>query len=343
MRIPILIGILLAATAAVLLLPGLLGGSDAPPPEAGERPASGGPTLTQPGEGPLKGDPPPVEQPEPQRLRLAGPLRVLLLTDRPTSWGVFHASAIRSDPRTQVTAWITDGSVNPDLGDPLPTPSPPTAAWFEQQDFELLVICHFDTRSLEPAFWESVAGRVRAKTLGLWVHCSLPLPVSASGERLLGQPLLEQPSLASVLPVLTAKPITGSPPPGVFTSEVPFGVTAAGERHIASRIVLWPEWSRRIWQLSTTGQNPWGSMSCYPAETLREGSTVLVEARPAGGAPIPIYIAGPPALGRVLWFGAFDFGQMTYRSATAVEQLRAMLSNAAIWLAGRAPPEEEVR
>jgi hypothetical protein len=344
MRIVILIGVLLAVTAGVLLLPGLLGGGESPSGEGGDRPPSGdGPTLTRPEDETLQGTPPPVEQPEPQRLRLAGPMRVLLLADRPGSWNVFHAAALRTEPMIEVVAWVSDPRGGAQLGSAPPLGSTPTAAWFEQQDFQLLVVAQLDPRALEPAFWEAVAGRVRAGSLGLWVQPGLPLPMPGSSEQPVMHPLLEQPALATVLPVASAKPIQGSPLPGVFAKNAPFAVTSTGEKHLASRMVYWPEWSRRIWQLGVSGAEPWGSMFCYPVETLKEGSVVLVEARPPTGSPIPVYVIGPPSLGRVLWFGAQDFGHRTYYDPKAGTQWQALLRNAAIWLAGRAPPEEVLR
>src|SRR5262245_36988023 len=141
MRIVILVAVLLAATAGVLLLPGLLGGSDSPDTEGGSRPKEGeGPTLQQPDGEPLKGTPPPVEQPEPQRLKLAGPLRVLLLADRPTSWNAFHAMALRTEPLVELVAWVADAQTGARLGNQPELTAPPTAAWFEKQEFEVLVV-----------------------------------------------------------------------------------------------------------------------------------------------------------------------------------------------------------
>lgn len=344
MRLALIVLVLLLATAGVLLGPGLFKGGgevDSPP---GTTPGAGsgtGPELQAPAPPPGKTTDSPVEEPVPEQLRVERPLKVLVLMTRKTQrWARVMELGMRADAQIQVSGYALEDTPGvptfgsgevPAVGEPL------TAAWFDAQAFDVLVLTDVDPTAFEPALWESVAARVRAGSLGLWAQPGVPLPPSRGGPAPEVHGLLTEPSLAALLPIERAKPIRGQPVPGLFAQEAPFAVTAEGEKHPASRIVFWPEWSRRIWQLGAASTPPWGTQFCYPVEALKPGSLVLVETRPPTGAPLPMYVQGAPASGRVLWFGAQQIADDTLRNGQQSGKWYALIHNAMVWLAGRAP------
>jgi len=344
MRLGLIVLLLLAATAAVLFGPGLIQGSREVDAPGGGKPAPGSgaqPELVAPAP-PRSADEPPPEEPAPEVLPLERPLKVLMVMTRKTQrWARAMEVALRSDSQIEVSGYALDDSQGaPTFGTgPVPDPGAPlTAAWFDAQSFDVVVLSDVDPNAFEPALWESVAGRVRAGTLGLWAQPGVPLPPLVGGGPAPDvHGLLTQPTLAALLPVEKATPIRGDPVPGVFAREAPFALTAEGEKHVASRIVFWPEWSRRIWQLGASAKPPWGTQFNYPVEALKPGSVVLVETRPATGRPIPMYVQGPPASGRVLWFGAQSISDDTLRSSQHTAKWYALVHNAIVWLGGRAP------
>ncbi len=320
------------------------GPADGPTDPSG-RPDGGRPRprldTPTPGTGPAREVP--AEEPPPQRLRLERTLRTLFVMERLGSWTAFIGGALRVDPLHTFTSFSAD-PVGPEAAlvsaGQEPVLQPPSAAWFAAQDVDVLVIAGLDPRRLEDAFWQQVVERVRARSLGVLVLPGYP-PADRAAPTVTPavHPLLQHPLLSGLLPVLEPRPLEGSPVPGTFQSpaQAPFGVTDAGAEHPASRIVAFPEWSHRIWQLGASGPNPWGSKFVYPIAKLKPGAVTLVEARPEKGPPLPVYVLGPEAEGRVLWFGAFDFGELTYRDAASLTKWTALFHNALIFLAGRAP------
>lgn len=345
MRVGILVLVLLLVTAALLFGPGLLGGSGGD--NVGDAEGRGPEAIPPPGEGPVlaphtgsgPSDPSlPVSEPEPERFPLIRQLKVLFLLHHVSAWVRFQADALKHDPNMHVTCFVSDPvSGVPPVGENPPLTEPPTMAWFDEQGFDVLVVSDLDPFLFEPSFWEGVAARVRAGTLGLWVQPGIPIPPRGSRVTPITHPLLEQPALRALLPVAEALAVQGPKVPGAFVHEAPFALTAAGEAHPASRIVAWPEWSRAVWQQGTSGPSAWGTKFCYPVHSVRPGSTVLVEVHPPQGTAIPMYVQGPLTSGRVLWFGAIDFGHPAYYVAAGVWKWAALLRNALIWLAGRAP------
>ncbi len=341
MRLGLIVLVLLLATAALLFGPNLFqGGGEVDSPGGGpDGPKGTGPELQAPSPPPPAGDSP-ADEPEPEMLRVERPLRVLLLMTRMTQrWARVMEMALRSDRQIEVSGYALEDTPGvPAFGQ---GPVPPagerlSAAWFDAQGFDVLVLSDVDPNEFEPALWESVASRVRAGSLGLWAQPGLP-QVSLRGvpaPEVHG--LLTEPSLAALLPVERAAPIRGPSVPGVFGREAPFALSTEGEKHPASRIVFWPEWSRRIWQLGAAATPPWGTQFCYPVEALKPGSVVLVEARPPSGKPLPMYVQGAPASGRVLWFGAQQIADDTLRSGQQSGKWYALIHNAIVWLAGRA-------
>jgi|GEM_PF-6014067 len=340
MRLGIIVLVLLAATAALLFGPGLfVDRSDVGSPGGAPGPANGtGPELRAPGAPPATGDSP-KDEPEPEALRLERPLNVLLLMTRKTQrWARAMELGMR-DPQIQLSGYAledTPGVAAFGTGKVPPVGEPLTAAWFDAQNFDVLVLSDVDPNEFEPALWESVASRVRAGSLGLWAQPGVPLPSLRGAPAPEVHGLLTEPSLAALLPVERATPIRGQPVPGVFGREAPFAITPAGEKHPASRIVFWPEWSRRIWQLGAASTPPWGTQFNYPVEALKPGSIVLVEVHPPSGKPLPMFVQGAPAAGRVLWFGAQHIADDTLRSSRHTTKWYALIHNAIVWLAGRA-------
>jgi hypothetical protein len=225
----------------------------------------------------------------------------------------------------------------------------PNGQWFAQQDFHVLIVAQVDPAVLPDDFWQAVTKRVTGGQTGLWVCPSTPPAGAGTAVMPPVHPMLAHPLFSALLPVaeaarLEARPEPGKPqplPPGMFRKPAPFVVTDAGTKHPASRIVPWPEWSRRIWVEGGQGLQPWGSWFCYPVTKVGPGAVTLVNAAPEAGAPIPMFIARSGAGGRVLWYGAEDAGDATYRVSTSVEKWNTILHNSVVWLAGRAPVDDK--
>jgi hypothetical protein len=345
MRSVILVLVLLLAAAALLFGPSLFRSDDpvTAPPGAGGKPPTEGPNLQGQTPEPVKpADDSPQQEPPPEMLLVERPLKVLVLMTSPGQrWARVLELAAASDPQIVMSGYaVRTGAGMPPFGtgEPPPGGSAPTAAWFDAQAFDVVALCDMDPNVIEPAFWEAVAGRVRAGTLGLWLQPGVPMPPDGGSRSPEEHPLLKHAVLSTVSPVESAKAVKGDPTPGVFVRSAVFQLTADGEKHPASRIVMWPEWSRRIWQLGASATPPWSSKFVYPVERLAAGSVVLVEAQPPGNAPrLPMYVQGPPSRGRVLWFGAQQIEDDTLRDGRQATKWYAMLHNALVWLAGRAP------
>jgi hypothetical protein len=327
MRLGLIVLVLLLATAALLFGPSLFqGGGDVDSPDGTTDGVKGpGPELQAPAPPPKEGDSP-TEEPEPEMLRLERPLKVLMLMTRKTQrWARTMEVALRSDRQIEVSGYALEDTPGvPDFGHGAvpPAGARPGAEWFDAQGFDVLVLSDVDPAEFEPALWASVASRVRAGSLGLWAQPGVPLPRALGEKAAEVHGLLAEPTLAALLPVERATPIRGQPLPGVFAREAPFALTAEGEKHVASRMVFWPEWSRRIWQVGAASTPPWGTQFCYPVEALKPGSVVLVEVRPPTGKALPMYVQGAPASGRVLWFGAQQVADDTCAAANRRQVVR---------------------
>lgn len=347
-RTLLLVLLLLGGAAAGLYAAGLLPwGKPADPegpgarrPDAPRPATEDGPGLRPSPAGPAREVP--TEEPPPQRLLLQRPLKTLILVERVTSWSAFIAGVLREEPLHVFRTYSADpAGPEPSLNSAGQEPlvEPPTAAWLAQQDIDVIVLAGMHPARLEDAFWQAVAERVRARSLGLLAIPGWPPLKRGESVTPAVHPFFEQASLAGLLPVAEPRRIEGTPVPGTFQSpaDAPFLVTDAGTEHPASRIVAFPEWSRRLWQVGASGPAPWGSKFVYPIVKLREGAVTLVEVQPAKGAALPMYVLGPDGAGRVLWFGASDFGELTYRDPRSVQRWSALLHNTMVFLAGRAP------
>lgn len=351
----VLLGLVIVAAAGFgvwkLVLSPASGGDKPGGTPAGEREAPADPGLQGAVKGPAREVP--KDQPPPEWFPVEQTLRVLFLVDAVTSWPAQFAVALNEHEGKIVSdAWCENPVPQaPQLGPAVTMLAErPTAGTFVAERYEVLVLVGCDPTRFADEFWKVVGERVKEGRLGLWVCPSTPPVPKGTSVRPAVHPMLTHPALAALLPVEEAERMEGRPDPkrpgdpprvpGSFAEGAPFVVTDAGITHPASRFVSWPTWSRRIWADGGSGLQPWGSLFVYPVTKLRPGAVTLVNAVPSRGAPIPMYVQGAPASGRVLWFGAFDFGEATYRNNLALEKWVALLRNSVVWLAGRAPVDE---
>ena len=352
----VLIGLLLVAVAGgALWALGVFDPAETQEPGPGGvrkegTPSPGGPEL-RPGE--LGAREVPKDQPRPEWFPVTEPLRVLFVVKRVNSWLALQAGVLggNEDAKIESSVWAADPGPEPV---PLPKATwireQPNGQWFDQQDFHVLVVAQVDPAVLPDDFWQAVTKRVTGGLTGLWVQPSMPPSAPGSGVNAPVHPMLTHPLFAPLVPVADAARLEGGRgepgkpaplPPGIYKTPVPFVVTDAGTKHPASRIVPWSEWSRRIWVEGGSGLQPWGSWFCYPVTKIAPTAVTLVNASPPTGAEIPMFIARSGAGGRVLWFGAEDASDATYRVNTSIEKWNTILHNSIVWLAGRAPAEEK--
>lgn len=348
----VLVGLVLALlVGGGLWVAGVFGprGADDPPPGGGGREGTGtssnGASLESGGTGAREV---PKEQPKPEWFPVTEPLRVLFVIQRATSWLALQSQVLggAEDAQIESFVWASDPGPNPV---PLPKSDwireQPNGQWFTQQDFHVLVVAQIDPAVLPDDFWQAVTKRVTGGLTGLWVQPMMPPTPPGSSVSLPVHPMLTHPLFSALLPVADAARLEGGRgepgkpalPPGVFKTEVPFVVTDAGTAHPASRVVPWPEWSRRIWTEGRQGPKPWGSWFCYPVTKLAPGAVTLVNAAPEAGAPIPMFVAREGAGGRVLWYGAADASDAVFRANLSLEKWNTILHNSIVWLGGRAP------
>lgn len=352
----VLIGLLLAALVGLGLWALGVFGSDA---TDGSGPEGGrGKTGENPSGAALQGGglaaarEVPKVQPQPEWFPVTEPLRVLFVIRRANSFLALQSNVLggSEDAKIEASLWVADPGPDPvELPKTTWIREQPNGQWFDQQDFHVLIVAGLDPAALPDDFWQAVTKRVTGGRTGLWVSPSTPPAPPGSGVNPPVHPMLTHPLFKALLPVADAARLEGGRgepgkpaplPPGMFRKPVPFVVTDAGIKHPASRIVAWPQWSRSIWVEGGSGPQPWGSWFCYPVTKVSPSAVTLVNAAPEGAATIPMFVAGAPAGGRVLWFGAEDAGDATYRVNTAVEKWNAILHNSVVWLAGRAPADD---
>jgi hypothetical protein len=347
------IGALIAAVVAVALWQfGVFGekSSDEPTPtpgRAGEPGKTDGTELLPGARTPGRDEP--KEEPKPEEFPLQSKLRVLFLLERTLQWPQYMGIVLKSDPQIAYTYY----SVHPlpeeiALVSPEETPvvDRPTPALFDGKGFDVLVVGALDPGEIGDDFWKAATDRVRAGQLGVLIWPDLPPTTREKPQASPVHPMLTHPLFRALLPVEEADALKGkpdpdgrsSPVPGMFRVEARFQVTDAGTTHPASRIVPFPQWSRTMWNAGAAGQTAWGSKFVYPVTKVKTGAVTLLNALPEKGKAIPMFVQGPPEDGRVLWFGAHDFGDATYRSfGPALEKWNAVIHNTFVWLAGRAP------
>lgn len=349
------IGVLIAAIVGVALWKFDVFGAKsetplAPPPgPRASTDAPGGDTLQGTGGKPAREEP--KEEPAAEWFPLESPVRVLFVLERVMQWPQYMGLALKEDPQIEFTYYSTHPAPNEQAlvsADQQAVVERPTGDWFEKQAFDVLIVGACDPGELGEDFWQAVSARLRTGRLGLWVWPDMPPAPPEKPQTSPVHPMLSHPLFRTLLPVaeadrLEGKPVPGrpgAPIPGVFSAEARFGVTTAGTTHPASRFVPFPQWSRNLWLAGAAASPPWGSKFIYPVTKLRPGAVTLVDALPAKGEPIPMFVQGPTDGGRVLWFGAHDFGDATYRNlGPSLAKWNALVHNSVVWLAGRAPRE----
>jgi hypothetical protein len=330
--------VLLAIAAGIVLVVVNAFEGEPPPPAVG--PVTG-PTIgpsEPPGPPPAlePTDRPPTTEPPVQLIPLVKEARALLLMDRSRPFTAFLTQHWRRHEMLRLRTFAFDGPTPPAGNDP-PLDAPPSATFLDDEDVSVLAIDGLDPGLLPDALWESVARRVKARTMGLLVLPGwLPTKGRDGGGPPTVHPMLRHRILKTLLPVSEAEPIEGPALPGVFSVNAPFEVTEAGKAHPATRIVAWPEWSGRVWESGAAGKRAWGTKFCYPVTKTPDGAVVLLRVVPPRGGKLPAVIQGAPAGGRVLWVGLFDFGQESYKDPDAVEKWGALAGNWMAWLADQA-------
>ena len=292
-----------------------------PPPSQGEE--------QSPREMELHGPTPP-NRPAIEPFRYSDDIGVLLLAGAPQTFNAFLALQWGSDPRVDITSWVSPlptlpGGSGPPSADALPglLASPPNAGTLDDEDIDVLVLHDFDPIAVEDEFWLEVAKRVADGRLGLF----------AAPGQVHGLKMFEHPIVGPLLPVTKVKPIEGQPPPGVYGTLAPYAVTPEGERHPASRLVPWARWSRVLWQGTRMIETPWGTKFVYPVEQIAPGATVLLKTDPETGDGWPTLIVSAPDKGRVMWFGAHGLGgNPAYGRPSVVQDWDALLSAWLGWL-----------
>jgi len=274
----------------------------------------------------------PKDEPEPEVVVPAAPIRVLLMGDRSRSFTAWlfqlWAFAQRPDrsPYVEWQAWYgsaPEGTVTHAEGVPA-LEGTPTVATLDGLD--VLAVAGLDPKRFPAAFWEGVAERVRTGRLGL-----LLVPDDQTAKAL-GN-LAE---LRSVLPftsVRALEPVSpGGPLAGVFDAPRPFVLTEEGGSHPTARIVHYPKWNRRWWTNLTEGASPaWATKMCPLVEGVAKDAVVVTRLA-TGAQPIPAIVASG-GTARVLWIGGFmDVVDKAYKDSASVVAMRALMHQWVNWL-----------
>jgi hypothetical protein len=326
MKPTLLVAVLFLATLGVALW--LLGvfephggtsGTEAPAEPA--TPAPGAPDLSS---GEPKAQPPPFVPEVPQ------PVSVMVLGENPRSFTMWLPELWRLDPAIQWQMWFAESpasEVATHASDVPPLEHQPVAA--DLDGVKVLVLAGVDPARFPGAFWADVARRVREKSLGLLVLA----------EHRFAKSYADLPALKEILPISGARAVAPIAPgsaviAGVFEKPRTFVVTDAGRRHPASRIVPYPDWSRKHWEAETTGKEAWLTKFCAPVEGPAADAQVLVEVD-TGDARVPAFLATSGQAGRVLWIGGFfDLERPAYSGSASYDRARALGVSWVLWLAG---------
>lgn len=328
MRVVLIIVLVLGAVLAALWAVGVF---DPAPTEVPTDP-SGRPPRSTPGGGVELGNraEPPAQRPPVEQFKADPPARVLLLAGVPYRLPTFMAERWSLLPEFEFRAWgpePVDGAPPPSKLDGY-DPDMPTSEQLGADAVEVVIVHDLDPRHLPTAFWEGLADRVRSGQIGLIV-----IPGQLNGPQMLAHEVL-----GPLLPVTAA--VEGDETLSTVLTQgfLPYVLTEEGAKHPASRLVRWPEWSRKLWKEFAASEAPWGTNLAFPVAEMRDGSDVLLELDLTRSEKRPVLIAGPEDEGRVLWFGGWDLGSKEgyYRPRTTAEW-GAMLGNWVVWAAGRRP------
>jgi hypothetical protein len=331
MRAVVVLLIVLVGLGATLYALGIFDPGPGAPVEGDEYP---GPGRGQEGAGAggLR-PPPPPEMPEREALPLPAEVQVLLLVEFPQRFNVFLAQQWGGNRRVKVFVWAPPRDEGPSQI-PLQRMTPharlieePSPAFLDGEGIDVVALCDLVPGALPSSFWAAVAERVRDGRIGLLVQ---------PGVRTVHR-MLDHEVLGPLLPVLQAAEDDESGVKGAYPEPATFAVTAAGERHPASRIVAWEKWSREFWKSTASGERPWGSRYVAPVTRLAEGAQALLVAEAPRRDGVPALVAGPRSAGRVLWVGHWDLGETPgYGHPPTVHDWNVYVTNWIVWLSGRA-------
>ncbi len=348
MRTVVIFIALVVVVAAGLVLAGVFDAdsTDAPPPAEG---ANGNGATATDGAGGL--DPSPVGPGVPQKrpaltaLTLPKGSKVLVIGAVPNTADQFMMKVLGGVVGTAYHGWY----LNPSTATPLnmnnglpPLTSVPTALTLSEHDHDVVVISNVNALDLSDDFWDALASRVKAgQTHVLW-RAWPPYPGGDADTPAVEHPWLTHPVIAGMLPVKDIIPLRGvtddsgnTTVPGQLGSKgQPFLLTSAGETHMASRLVAWPEWSRVWWDELGTGKGSLRTQFCVPVTELVEGATTLLAIDNKSANDFPVLVAGSVGDGRVLWLGTRELSWEAYYDRTKEARLGVVIQNMLAWLAG---------
>ena len=347
--------IVLVALAALGVL-FATGAFDAKPPvdnEPGVGPAGGGDgtggATSGTGEGSSLAGIAPKDRPDIGPRRLTTSRSMLVVAPNPEPWNQTVIMAAGDVPVLRYAVWYTDrhanmaGAEGTGAGEARgldKLAGPPDGDWLDANDIDVVWLDRIDPDALPDSFWPQLADRVRAGKTGLWVR--MGPPGMKGTEALTVHPLLAHPVVGPLLPVGEAVPFQGQPLPGVFPKTLAPEVTDVGAKHLASRLVEWPRWSRSWWQQLVLGEHGWRLEFAYHVEGVGDGADVLLQVVDGRGTKIPVLVAstGGP---RVLWQAFFDFGRPAQMDRKSQAHTIAWMTQAIAWLAGEplADPKDE--
>jgi hypothetical protein len=329
----------LVTLAGALWLFGVFTPSPRPvPPTPAERPPPT-PPPAPPTEGlQTPAQPEPAEEPAVEIPPFPSPVRILVVTGRATS--SFPAWLFQFWKGAPDLSFQTRFAIPPDAGQAEESHSPNLPALVgpplpeDLDPVRVLVVGEVSPSVAPEEFWRRAAERVRAGTLGL-----LLLP-----EMHHGQALAEIPALADLVPVVAAR-VAGKGPdgavPGILPTDRPFVATEVGVRHPATRLSVFPNWSRRMWESRREGKGRWSTKFVHPVERVGEGAQVLAvvssgtQTDAGSVVELPAIVASDGSKGRVLWVaGLFDLGFHSYRDTRSHDLMRALSLHWIAWLAG---------
>lgn len=276
----------------------------------------------------------PTEEPTqvPEVTQLHTPAAALLIGMHDDAWTATLVQAFGRMKELRYATWFlgaADGAAGEAHG--LQPPSKkPDAAYLEEQDIRALFFDSADPNALSKECWETIARRVRSGRMGLYVRPNFPKASAV-------HPALTHPVLKELLPVAEAKPLKGTPVPGVFSRQAQgLVVTDLGVRHPATRFVTSVDDSRTAWGGLSTGAGAIDTRFVYPVTELKPRAQTLVDLEIGD---YPAVIVSGTGNARVLWMGNGDFGSAKggVHFVRSKAKLQGILINQwVMWLVGQA-------
>jgi hypothetical protein len=272
----------------------------------------------------------------PAMTQIAKPANALLVARFRTSWPALMEMGLRGMRKLSYRTWYMEGE-----GQPSSTgrgmaklTDKPTGDYLDEQNVAALVLDAVDPNVFPMSFWEVVARRVHAGTMGLWFR---PGPPIGEGDVApIRHPALTHPILKDLLPIARTAEFQGDPVPGSYSVPQLLHVTDAGTRHPATRLVDDPASSAKVWQLGTMEKDTFATSFCYPVLEVKPGAQTLVVVQAA--TDVPAIVVSSPKVGRVLWMGNVDYGQKTYYNEKTDALQKIAFNQQLVWILGQAAP-----